>query len=527
MKTKAYLSAILLVIGCADKKDLEVVENGHPKLIVTITVDQMRNDFLDIYGEEFDGGFRTLLDNGRRFKSAWADHAPTNSYPGHASIATGAYPANHGFSDNSWKIREAGQWQRVYADDQLPHDCDADGSNPKGDGLSAKTLGERIIEHGGKFAAISASRNIARIYAGNARAPVFWLSPGDGGYITSTCYQDELPDWVAHFNNTELPSFVTGRWDLTLPDEVVASLRPDASDFEGEGGPVAFPHIAPEGEENNLEWFYDTPAADASALALAIKAINAEGLGRDDIPDLLNIVINTIDNTGHRYGPFSVEQTDNLFQLDQNLGLFIEKLDEIVGAGEWTLVLTADHGAAPAPESVTEAATARRLTEEEVAAVIAAAHDAAGEFSDDDPARTQAAANAVRSFDFVDRVYVGDEIVAAAQSGDTVAQIYANSFRSDRPARHPFYDTEDKGLAEFGLTVVLDEYTMPDWATSIHGSHYDYDRAVPLIFLGAGVENGVSTRSARTISIAPTLLDIAGLPTDLEMDGESLPMASE
>ena len=404
---------MLTIVACSAPQSGNDENRRSPKLVVIVTVDQLRDDLLDINRADFSAGFRTLLNDGFRFENAWVDHAPTNSYPGHASIATGAYPKTHGFSDNSWKTRSDDGWRRVYASDMLPHDCEADGSSGQGDGLFAPTLGERFLAAGGKFAAISASRQIARAYAGNARASVLWLMPEEGGYVTSNCYAAAAPAWVRKFNEESLPKFATGRWDLSLAPDVTARLRPDASPFEGEGGPNAFPHIA-SADEDPLDWFYDTPAADASALALAIEAVKAEGLGQDDTPDLLNIVINTIDNTGHRYGPFSVEQADNLFQLDQNLGAFMEQLDVLVGRNEWTIVLTGDHGSAPAPETLPGHSSARRVTAEEVSELIASAFRAADQYGADDPARIRAAADAVAAYPFVEKVYMGDEILTAA-----------------------------------------------------------------------------------------------------------------
>ena len=523
LKQKLASVFILIVASCSAPQNGDAISNHTPKLVVVITVDQLRGDLLDINGDDFSAGFRRLLDGGMRYENAWVDHAPTNSYPGHASIATGAHPKTHGFSDNSWKARDGDGWRRVYASNMLPHDCNAEGGAAQGEGLLVPTLGERFLASGGKFAAISASRQIARIYAGAARAPVLWLIPEEGGYVTTLCYGAEAPSWVRKFNEETLPNFATGRWDLTLAPEITARLRPDASSFEGEGGPNAFPHVAA-AEEDPLNWFYDTPAADASALALAIEAIKAERLGQDDTPDLLNVVINTIDNTGHRYGPFSVEQADNLFQLDRNLGDFMTQLDVLVGRNEWTLVLTGDHGAAPAPETLPDHPTARRVSAEEVEEVIASAHRAADAFGSDDPARYSAAAEAVEAFAFVEKVYVGDEILNAAANGDDTAAIYANSFLADRPARHPFYDSEDKSLADLGLTPVLKEYVVVNWATSIHGSHYDYDRAVPILFYGAGVTPGLSDEFVRTIDIAPTLAALANISSQPRFDGASLPL---
>lgn len=520
-----YLTFLGLLISCGPnvERNSQNIDNA-PRLVVVVTIDQMRDDFFDIYGANFQGGFRRILDEGKRYENAWVDHAPTNSYPGHASIATGAYPKNHGFIDNSWKMREQGEWRRVYASDLMPHDCAPDGSGGEGSGLEVPTLGERVVGAGGKFISISASRSIARIYAGKARAPVLWLSPEDDGFITNACHQAGLPAWVTTFNEQQLPDYVTGRWDLSVPENVLRTLRPDDSVFEGEGASASFPHIMPDDEENALNWFYDTPAADEAALAFSLRAIEAEGIGQDRIPDLLNIVINTIDNVGHRYGPLSVEQADNLFKLDENLGAFMARLDELVGEDNWVLVLTGDHGAAPAPESMPNQLTARRVTEDEVNQVIAAAYEAADQFAEGDPERSRAAAAAVESFDFVERVYIDDEVIEAAANGDETASVYANSFIEGHYARHPFYDSNGKGLADLGLTPVLKEYVVVNWATSIHGSHYDYDREVPIIFYGAGVTPGRSDEFARTIDITPTLMELIGIQPMMPLDGRVLPV---
>lgn len=525
MKPFSRIVCLLLAgaTGCAYEPPATAADP--PRLVVVITVDQMRDDYLDRFGDDFTGGFRRLLNEGRRYKNTWVDHAPTNSFPGHASIASGALPRHHGFVDNSWKKRQDGEWIRYYTGDEMPHDCDAEGKGGVGDGMLTPALGERFLASGGKFVALSAARDMARIYAGAARAPVYWMSVEDRAYISSSCHQPDAADWIARFNEEDLPAFVKAAspWALSLPDSVVSELRPDDSSFEGEGAPYIFPHNPPAEEGERFAWFYRTPAADESLLALAEDAIEGEGLGDDDIPDLINIVINTIDETGHRYGPFSVENVDNLFRLDRALGAFMESLDASVGEGRWMLVLTADHGAPPAPEAMGAHPTAQRVSEAQTIEVVNAAFAAAAAYPDDELAARRAAAAAVAGYDFVDEVFLNEEMDALAATSEA-ARLHANAYIADRPVRHPFYDYSGASIADLGLTAVLKEYVVVDWATSVHGSPYDYDRRVPVVFYGAGVSHGSSERMARTIDIAPTLMGLIGVGIEDEIDGVVLPV---
>lgn len=518
----AAYAATGLAVGCAALPGSGSAGAAieRPALVVVVSIDQMRDDQLDLLAGFYRGGFKRLKDEGRRFPAAWVDHATTNSSPGHATIATGAYPRSHGLVDNSWKELRDGSWTRVYAEDMLPANCDAPAAEAR-PGLAVETLGERTIGSGGKFLAISAGREIAKLYADGASRSAVWLSPEDGGFRTTRCAP--APVWLTRFNAEELTSFAADRWERTLPAAASAILRADESPFEGEGGPFAFPHAAPVDAENRLLWFYDTPAADEAMLALAARAIEAERLGADDAPDLLNVVVNSIDNVGHKFGPFSVEQADALYRLDAALGAFMGGLDRLVGEGRWVLALTADHGAPPAPEAreAKGAPTARRLSEHEVAEIIKAAHEAAAGFAPDDPARVDAVVKAVESYDVVAAALTEARIRERAAAGDKIGRLYEKSLIAGRVFRHPFYDVDGKGLAEFGVVPLLKEHVVVDWATSVHGSPYDYDRRVPMAFIGGCVAAGASRAEIRTVDLAPTLARLMGFSAPNASDGRA------
>ena len=176
-------------------------------------------------------------------------------------------------------------------------------------------------------------------------------------------------DWVAEFNATTLPLVYSDTlWESSIPPEALSLTRPDTSRFELEGEYTAFPHLARDlvdaadpGELNHWRWQY-TPFPDRAVVLLATEAIQELQLGQRGSLDYLGIALSQTDGVGHRFGPLSREQLDNLLRLDLELGRFFSFLDEAVGPGRWVLAVSADHGVLDIPEHLLERGVdARRL----------------------------------------------------------------------------------------------------------------------------------------------------------------------
>ena len=63
---------------------------------------------------------------------------------------------------------------------------------------------------------------------------------------------------------------------------------------------------------------------------------------------------------------------------------------------------------------------------------------------------------------------------------------------------------------------------MLDLDPGVHLSPYQYDRSVPLIFMGDGIAPGRSDAPARTVDVAPTLASLAGVRAPVGLDGRVL-----
>ncbi|HSS50707.1 MAG TPA: alkaline phosphatase family protein, partial [Thermoanaerobaculia bacterium] len=266
----------------------------------------------------------------------------------------------------------------------------------------------------------------------------------------------------------------------------------------------------------------------AATLELAQDAVRELALGRRGTTDALSIVVSEVDDIGHGYGPRSQEQLDNLLRLDRELGAFLAFLDRTVGPGRYVVALSADHATPDIPEHRRAAGEpGRRVAEAEIDAVLAEVRTAearapgsAGETAD----RTAAIVAVVKKADFVADVMTPADLAGTGRADDPFLTLYRHSWRPDRVPRFPLFSFADgtSSIAEAGVMVRLAEGAIIDLDSVVHGSPYDYDRHVPLIFFGAGVAPGRSAVKVRTADLAPTLAALAGITPPAALDGKAL-----
>lgn len=492
-----------------------------PALVVVISVDQLRADLLQRYDRFFTGGFRRLRDEGAGF-TAMHDHAGSETGPGHATISTGVAPARNGIVANSWYERVGDRWVGVYnvADSLSPIVGlpDEPGRSPRNllrtglaDWIQARDPRARVVSISGKDRG-------AILLAGKTRGDVYWFDQQHGRFVTSRHYTDRVPAWVESFNRGTVATLLDSVWTEQSPVAARALARPDTAEYEADGVHVAFPHsFAAEraGVDGVLtRWIGRTPYADRVVFGLARAAVPARELGRDAATDYLGLALSATDYVGHRFGPLSREQLDNLIRLDRELGEFFQFLDRRVGRGRWVVGLSADHGVVTMPEwRATHGEPGFRLTrpvreQMERIAGLAAAGARPGD-------EQRAIVAALRNLPVVADAYTYQEIAQGAPRDSFVA-LFRHSYY---PGRVP------SDLGRLGVEVRYPEGTYPGSERGTgHGSPYAYDRVVPLILMGPGIRPQQHAAPVRTVDLAPTLAALAGVAPPGDLDGRVLPV---
>lgn len=526
-----------------------------PRLVVVLAVDQMRGDYLARFGPYFgEGGFKYLTQHGANFTQCRFQHAMTVTGPGHATILSGVNPSVHGVISNEWVDRTTLLKGNCVEDRTAPlvglpprmgryrnpAEAAKAGRSPRN--FLGTTVGDALKARYGAAArvyGVSDKDRASILLAGPKADCAYWTE--EGGFITSTYYRAALPAWVEDFNRSHHATHAFGRvWDRLLPAEIYDRVQgPDNA--PGEDAPAGLSRTFPKkitGSANQPsgDFFsaYDrSPFSNDQVAGFAQRLVLEEKLGQDDIPDLLTIGFSQTDAIGHTAGPDSHEMMDSYLRLDRTLAQLFQFLDQHVGLARCLIVLTADHAVSPLPERVlTEqgAGSAARVSLDGLNATVTRALDQAfGPLPD----------NGV--WFLRDGGFVVNQAALQAK-GLTSAQVQAEIKRClvARPEMGPVY-TREELLAPQPLDAVgemirrsfhaarspdvvyfLKPYRTVAKAGVSHGTPYDYDTHVSLVWCGPGVSPGTHTEPVHVEDLAPTLASILGLQLPPEAKGRKL-----
>ncbi len=347
-------------------------EAKQPKLILQITVDQLRGDLPDKFMKNMgNGGFRYLKESGVWYKNANYNYSNTETVVGHTTLATGANPNIHGMVSNVWYDRQ--RKRLVYniedsnyhilsknadIDDSTEVDSSqalagTDGRSPAN--IMVSTFSDELslfTNSQSKIFGVSVKDRGAVTLAGH-NGKAFWFSKTSGEFITSSFYYDEYPKWVKEFNDKKLAQRYDKKpWRLMYDKSKYmfgdSDDNPWEEDYVGYGR--VFPHKYGGKENKYFNHFLTfSPAGDELTLDFAKAIIKNEKMGQHDVTDYLAISFSSTDYVGHLFGPSSLEAEDNMLRLDKTLASLFKYVDERVGLQNTLIVLSADHGAPEAP----------------------------------------------------------------------------------------------------------------------------------------------------------------------------------
>lgn len=507
--------------------------NGPPKLLVIISIDQFSADLFDAYRSTFTGGFARLL-TGKVFANGFQSHAATETCPGHSTITTGDRPSRTGIIANDWiDLKSTRADKTIYcAEDERVPGSTSSSYTVSDIHLKVPSLGERL----------KALRPETRVYsiAGKDRAAVMM-----GGHNI-----DELWWWdgkgYRSFANRATPAAVTRvnqgvAAQIAQPSEALVppawcAARDKAIDIGGGKtvGTGKFDRAA-----GDARAWRASPAFDGATLALAAQMIVAGKLGKGAGTDVISVGASATDYVGHTYGPGGVETCIQLASLDRDLAGLFEVLDRF--GVDYAVALTADHGGLDIPERTRTNGQpdAQRIDPKLNAKTVGEALATklklpgqllwGGTFGDvwvdetlSPAVRKRVIAEAIaayRAFPQVEAVLTA-QAIAATKQPTTPPDQWTMLERA-----HASYDPARSGV----FNVVLKKHVMPipdptKGYVATHGSFWDYDRRVPILFWRKGLAHADVTRAIETVDIAPTLAALAGFPIVAgQVDGKCLP----
>lgn len=494
-----------------------------PKLVVAIIIDQFRYDYLTRFRSDYHGGFDQLLTRGADFTNAFYAHVPTVTAVGHSIFLSGAMPSVSGIVGNVWYDRDEAKvvtsvcdWSvRTVGADQPergPKCTDADPASPKR--LLVTTLGDelRAVSPESKIIGISLKPRAAILPSGHRATGAFWFDDVSGNFVTSSFYMTRLPAWVDAFNQRKLPAAYIDRpwqdfpkWNFRGPAKAPYSKLP----------------ASPWGNEL-IEQF-------------AEQSLDAEKLGQRQATDLLTVSFSSNDYIGHAVGPDAPEVRDMALRTDQLLSRLFQAIDRQIGLKNVVIVLSADHGVAPIPDSTGKLPGGYIKSDDIIRQIEAAltSHYGAADWllpgggegvyfnygaiqkmktrdgqpiTLDSVCRTAKQALLLNPALHIARVYTRDQLDNGL-AGDFVSRAETNGFNAKRSG---------------DLEIVFEPGYLPGSSGTTHFSPYAYDTHVPVLFMGPGIKPGRYKETIRPNDIAPTLATLLDVQTPSGSSGRVL-----
>lgn len=494
-----------------------------PRLVVVFSIDQFRGDYAYRFADQYlpartskgVGGFNYIAQQGANYVDAHYEHVPTYTGVGHGAIMTGSIPAINGIIGNNWFDRETKKG--VYCVDDPSVKTVGSNSAPMGPrNLKVSTVGDELkMATGGKAKVVGVAFKDrgSILMAGHAADTVVWFDGGSGKWVSNNLYEPSgaLKPWVSAVNDEGIPAKSVGNnWiPLTGVDFSLTKLAP----FVGGTPSPLFSHKISDNED-----FLTSSFGQEFVFHTLEKAVVAEQLGKDDVPDVLVVNLATNDYVGHAWGPNSPEVLDISVRTDRLLSAFFNFLDKSVNGGlaRTTIVITGDHGVVPIPEEAKgtyRIPSSIRGSNTAVTNAVEAALKA--KYGEGKYVLSNTAPHL-----YLDRELLSTKKAVIAESQRVAAEaargvdgildaFAAEDIAAGRLPDWPWMRQVANGLhRKLGGDVMV--FSQPGALFSggtgtSHGTPWVYDTHVPVMIAGPGVKAGTYTERVSICDIAPTL----------------------
>ncbi|HET8886473.1 MAG TPA: alkaline phosphatase PafA [Salinimicrobium sp.] len=525
-----FATFFFISINAQTKIENNPAAENKPKLVIGIVVDQMRYDYLTRFWDKYsENGFKKLINEGYNLKNNHFNYVPTYTGPGHASVFTGATPEVHGIIGNYWYSRNEEDEVYCAGDENVaPVGTSSSAGKMSPHRMLTTSIADENRLHTqmrGKTIGVALKDRGAILPAGHTANAAYWFHGKDEGkFISSTHYLQNLPNWVKQFNKSGIAKSYLKEWNTLYDIASYVESGEDKNLYEGgfDGKEFAtFPYDlnSLKNQNNGFDILKAVPYGNSLTLDFALAAIDGEALGQDEFTDFLTLSFSSTDYVGHNFGVNSKEVEDTYLRLDKDIARLLKELDKRVGKGNYTIFLTADHAGVHVPaylkslkipaglfsfsefqeflnEKIMDSFGSSDLIEEISNNQVFFDYEKIAEAKIDIENLEKMTARFALQFPHVNKVFTRSQMTSGSFTKG-ISNAIQNGFHQKRSG---------------DLIIELEPSTISYSKTgSTHGSGFNYDTHVPLIFYGNGINRGSSFERTEITDIAPTIAALLGI----------------
>jgi predicted AlkP superfamily pyrophosphatase or phosphodiesterase len=516
-----------------------------PRLVVAIIVEQLKYDQLEKYRDRLgENGIKKLINEGTYFKNASFEYMLTQSAAGHATIATGSEPSYHGITSDSWYISLKNEFIDCTKDNTVdPVGGSFESGLHSPVNLQSSTFSDELKMATNKMAkvfGVGIKESSSIFSAGHSADGAYWFDNTTGTWMTSSYYVKSLPDWVNDFNAMRFAdSYLNNTWSLFKPVKDYSDCLPDSNNYEAGFNTVNyFPYdlkkLRTKGlfnAKNDFSLLRETPYANTFTTDFAIRLIEQEKLGKDDVTDYLSICYSATDNIGHRFGPSSVEMEDAILRLDNDIKNLLTFLSDSIGKKNVLIYFTAAHGVSEIPVVLQQNRIPAGYFQQNQALQLLRSYLNAV-YGEGDWVKGYSEHQV-----FLNRTLIEDARLSLDEFQKKVARFLVQF--TGVSAAYPYSAFEANDFGNGNLKRIINNFNPqrsgdiivtlnPGWVekdedeVTNHNSPYEYDCHVPLIWYGWSVNRSTVTRKVNMTDIAATLSSLCKVPYPNACVGEPM-----
>ncbi len=510
-----------------------------PRLVIGIVVEELKYDQLEKFRDKLgENGIKRLINEGTYFKNASYEYMLTQSAPGHATISTGAEPSFHGITSDEWYVplkNELINCTRDATVNSVGGSFESGLHSPVN--LLVSTFSDELqmsTNKKSKAFGVGLRESSAIFSAGHAANAAYWFDNTTGTWMSSTYYINSLPTWVNDFNAMKFSdSYLNSTWSLLRPAKYYADCLPDSNSFEAGFNKINyFPYdLKKIRAKNDYSLLRETPFGNSLTANFAIRLIQNEHLGKDDVTDYLSICFSATDYIGHRFGPSSVEMGDAILRLDDDIKNLLTYLNDSIGKKNVLIYFTAAHGISEIPTVLEKNRIPSGYFQQNQALQLLRSYLNAV-YGEGDWVKGYSERQI-----FLNRTLIEDARLSLDDVQKKVARFLVQFTGVE--AAYPYSAFEANDFGNGNLKRIINNFSPqrsgdvivilnPGWVekesdyVTNHNSPWEYDSHVPLIWYGWTVNKSIVTRKVNMTDIAATLSTLCKVPYPNACTGEPM-----
>ncbi len=299
-----------------------------PKLVVAVTIDQLRADYLELFESNFgEKGFRRLLNQGLVYSNInynfpYLDRASTI-----VSLFTGASPSYHGIIGENKYERKEGKEISSFFDKNYSGVFTSENFSPLL--IKVSTIADELkIASGGQSDVFSFAPNASQALAsgGHAASGAYWIEDSNGKWATTSFYKSKQPVVEQYNRSSESLSrtinSITWRPAIDLSKYNAFPYTKNLYNFQ---------HYFGAAQKDNVRLFKQSPYVNVEVREMAEKVMKANSLGKRQNPDFLALTFYAGNYEKSLDKNYSIEIQDTYYRLDQEIGKLLDAIDSHIG----------------------------------------------------------------------------------------------------------------------------------------------------------------------------------------------------